>query len=231
MRLLVINPNTTAEMTSAIALASRKAALADTVITAVNPARGPAAIQGPADGEAALPGLFELFEQELAGNAAYDAVVIACFDDTGLEELKARSPVPVLGIGEAAFHAGMMLGARFSVVTTLAVSVPVIEANIRRYGFGDRCAAVRASAVPVLETQDAQTDAKIRAEASRALEEDGCDVIVLGCAGMARLAAEMSLDLGVPVIDGVAAAVSFCESLGRPGGLGTAPVRSQAALA
>ncbi len=231
MHLLIINPNTTAEMTSAIEQAACKVALPGTAITAMNPSEGPAAIQGAADGEAALPGLFALFDQQLSGNSAYDAVVIACFDDTGLEELKARSPVPVLGIGEAAFHAGLMLGGRFSVVTTLAVSVPVIEANIQRYGFRNRCAAVRASAVPVLETQDIETEGKIRAEALRALEEDDCDVIVLGCAGMARLAAEMSADLGVPVIDGVAAAVSFCESLSRLGSIGAVPLQGQAALA
>lgn len=231
MQLLIINPNTTAEMTSAIERAARKVALPSTLVTAVNPAQGPAAIQGAADGEAALPGLFDVFERELARDTDYDAVVIACFDDTGLQELKARSPLPVLGIGEAAFHAGMMLGARFSVVTTLAVSVPVIEANILRYGFHDRCAAVRASAVPVLETQNAQTEGKIREEAQRALEQDDCDVIVLGCAGMANLAEEMSMNLGVPVVDGVAAAVSFCEGLCRLGGTGAMPARDRAALA
>ncbi len=231
MQLLIINPNTTAEMTAGIARAARGVAQAATVITAVNPEQGPAAIQGAADGEAALPGLFKTFDQQLARSAGYDAVIIACFDDTGLAELKARSPVPVLGIGEAAFHAAMMLGTRFSVVTTLAVSVPVIEANLDRYGFHDRCAAVRASAVPVLETQDGQTEGKIRAEALRALEEDDCDVIVLGCAGMARLAAELTADLGVPVVDGVAAAVSFCESLVRLGQVRKAAARSQAALA
>ena len=215
MQLLIINPNTTAEMTSAIGLAAGEVALADTEITSMNPQRGPVAIQGAADGEAALPGLFALFDEQFSGAAAYDAIIIACFDDTGLENLKNRSPVPVLGIGEAAFQAAMMLGARFSVVTTLAVSVPVIEANIARYGFRERCAGVRASDVPVLETQDTQTEGKIRAEALCALDEDACDVIVLGCAGMAHLAREMSAELGVPVIDGVAAAVGFCESLHR----------------
>ncbi|TQV77880.1 aspartate/glutamate racemase family protein [Denitrobaculum tricleocarpae] len=216
MQILIINPNSTATMTRSIAEAARAVASSGVKITAVNPAQGPASIQGPEDGEAALPGLFETFASETR-SGDYDAVIIACFDDTGLAELKARSPLPVLGIGEAAFHAAMMLGARFSVVTTLAVSVPVIEENIAAYGFARRCAKVRASGVPVLQLDgpDGQAEGTIRAEARRALAQDGCDVIVLGCAGMADLAASLSGDLKLPVVDGVAAAVGFCENLVR----------------
>jgi allantoin racemase len=215
MEILIINPNTTASMTLSIAAAARAVASKGTEITVVNPDHGPASIQGPEDGEAALPGLFQVFEREMASPIRYDAVIIACFDDTGLMNLKARSPVPVLGIGEAAFHAAMMLGARFSVVTTLAVSVPVIEDNIARYGFAARCAKVRASGVPVLQLDgsDREAESTIRGQANCAVAQDGCDVIVLGCAGMAGLAASMTRDFGLPVIDGVAAAVGFCESL------------------
>ncbi len=216
MRILIINPNTTASMTRSIAEAARAVAPGDVKITAVNPEQGPPSIQGAEDGEAALPGLFEVFARETRGGD-YDAVIIACFDDTGLAELKARSPLPVLGIGEAAFHAAMLLGAKFSVVTTLAVSVPVIEENIAAYGFASRCARVRASGVPVLHLDgpEGQAGETIRAEARRALAQDGCDVIVLGCAGMADLAASLSRDLALPVVDGVAAAVGFCENLVR----------------
>lgn len=216
MRILIINPNSTAAMTRSIAEAARAVASGETRITAVNPEQGPASIQGPEDGEAALPGLFETFTRETR-SGCYDAVIVACFDDTGLAELKGRSPVPVLGIGEAAFHAAMMLGGRFSVVTTLAVSVSVIEGNIAAYGFAGRCARVRASGVPVLQLDapEGQAEVTIRDEARRALAQDGCDVIVLGCAGMADLAAGLSRDLGRPVVDGVAAAVGFCENLVR----------------
>ncbi len=215
-RLLIINPNSTASMTRSIAEAARAVASNDTKITAVNPKQGPASIQGPEDGEAALPGLFEVFARETR-EGSYDAVIVACFDDTGLLELKSRSAVPVLGIGEAAFHAAMLLGGKFSVITTLAVSVPVIEANIASYGFARRCAKVRASGVPVLHLDgpDGQAEGTIRNEAKRALAQDGCDVIVLGCAGMADLAASMPRDLKIPVVDGVAAAVGFCENLVR----------------
>ncbi len=216
MHILIINPNSTASMTRSIAEAARAVASSDTNVTAVNPEQGPASIQGPEDGAAALPGLFEIFDRETR-EGRYDAIIIACFDDTGLLELKNRSSVPVLGIGEAAFHAAMLLSGKFSVVTTLAVSVPVIEENIAAYGFSRRCAKVRASGVPVLHLDgpEGQAEGTIRAEAKRALAQDGCDVIVLGCAGMADLAASMSRDLKLPVVDGVAAAVGFSENLVR----------------
>lgn len=215
MHILVINPNSTASMTAGIAEAARSVAAPGTRITATNPETGPAAIQGPEDGEAALPGLLALFESEMDDPSEYDAVVIACFDDTGLDALRARSPVPVIAIGEAAFHLAVLTGPRFSVVTTLAVSVPIIERNLRVYGFADRCASVRATGIPVLELE--ATVDRIAAEAGRAVAEDACDTIVLGCAGMADMAPRLSGQLGRPVVDGVAAAVALCESIHRLG--------------
>jgi allantoin racemase len=230
MRILVINPNSTASMTAAIGGAARRAAAPGTAIAAVNPREGPAAIQGAADGAAALPGLFAVFEREVLQAHSCDAVVIACFDDTGLAELKARSPVPVVGIGEAGFLAAMLVAERFSVVTTLAVSLPVIEANLAAYGWAGRCARVRASGVPVLDLEGAEAKVveTVAAEIARAVAEDGCGAIVLGCAGMAELAQEMTVRFGLPVIDGVTAAVAFCEALNRAG-IDNAPRRPLAA--
>lgn len=217
MHILIINPNTTTAMTGKIEAIAKDIAHSDTKITAQNPAIGPASIQGPEDGAAALPGLFSLVDQALAGNNEYDAIIIACFDDTGLEELKGRSNIPVIGIGEAAYHAAALLGGAYSVVTTMEISIPILEANIQAYGFSHQCAGVRASGVPVLALEDdpAQVHGLIEAEARSALQEDGASTIVLGCAGMADLAIDMTYRLGVPVVDGVAAAVGLCEMLYR----------------
>ncbi|MCC0029703.1 MAG: aspartate/glutamate racemase family protein [Brucellaceae bacterium] len=215
MHVLVINPNSTEAMTRSIGAAAHDAARAETAITALNPADTPPAIQGPEDGAAALPGLFRLFDEEVLGKGGYDACIIACFDDTGLLQLKRRSPVPVIGIGEAAYHAAMLVGERFSVVTTLGVSVPVIEANLAAYGFAARCGRVRASEVPVLALEEDKAGScdLIASEIARAIAEDKPDAIVLGCAGMADLALTLSERFRMPVIDGVAAAVSFAEAL------------------
>lgn len=212
MRLLVINPNTTSEMTETIARAARARARDPEQVRAVNPRTGPAAIQGAEDGERALPGLFQVFDTEVLGRRSCDAVIIACFDDTGLWELRQRSPVPVIGIGEAGYHAAMLLGRRFSVVTTLDVSVPVLEHNIETYGFSQRCARVRASGIPVLEADSEHSLERIANEIGKAFDEDDVQSVVLGCAGMADLAERLTVRYNRPVIDGVAAAVGLCET-------------------
>jgi len=213
MRILVINPNTTASMTEKIGSAAREVAGPGTEIVARNPLTGPVSIQGPEDGEAALPGLFT--EIDKANAEDFDAIIIACFDDTGLYQARQRTARPVIGIGEAGYHAATLIAGRFSVVTTLSVSVPIIEDNIVIYGFDKRCARVRASEVPVLELERPGSDAcrTISLEIATALTDDGVDAIVLGCAGMADLAHQLSLEHGVPVIDGVAAAVKLAEML------------------
>jgi allantoin racemase len=211
MRLLVVNPNTTASMTAKIGAAARAAAAAGTEILAVNPAAGPPSIEGYYDEVFAIPGLIATMQD--AG--AVDATIIACFDDTGLDAARSFSPTPVIGIGEAAFHLGSLIAGKFSVVTTLSRSVPAIEHNLVRYGLASRCARVRAADVAVLdlETPGSAARGRISREIDRAIQDDRAEAIVLGCAGMTDLAAELAREHGLPVIDGVAAAVKLAESL------------------
>ena len=112
-----------------------------------------------------------------------------------------------------------LVAGRFSVVTTLARSVPAIEHNLAKYGLASRCARVRASDVAVLELELPGSDArgKISAEIGRAISDDKAEAIVLGCAGMADLADELSREHGVPVLDGVACAVRLAETVAALG--------------
>src|SRR5262249_15027832 len=116
-------------------------------------------------------------------------------------------------------HFASLLSHRFSVVTTLSRSVAVIESNLLRYGLDRRCARVRATDIPVLALDDPSSNARSRigGEIARALKDDGADAIVLGCAGMADLAASLAAEFGVPVVDGVAAAVTLAEGLAALG--------------
>ncbi len=215
MRILVINPNTTSSMTRKIAEAARLVAPPDVEIVARNPNSGPEAIQGREDGEAALPGT--LAEVEKGRDERFDATILACFDDTGLDEARAISGMPTLGIGQAAFHAAMLIGKKFSVVTTLSVSVPVICKNLDSYGLAGSCIRVRASEVPVLDLERSDSDARRRvaAEIELALHEDQPGAIVLGCAGMTDLTTDLARRFNIPVIDGVVAAVGFAVGLVR----------------
>ena len=209
MRLLYINPNSTEAMTQGV-LAVARAALPEAEVTGLTNTGAPPAIEGPADGAAALPPLLEL----VATNRDADAIVIACFDDTGLEQARALAPCPVLGIGQSAYVMATLLGWRFSVVTSLSVSIPVIEGNIAAQGFAGGCASVRASGLPVLtidEGSETTRDRLARAILS-ARNDDGAEAVVLGCAGMAPLQADLSARSGVPLIDGVAASAQLARA-------------------
>jgi allantoin racemase len=214
LRITVVNPNTSAAMTRTIADAATKAARPGTTIRAVESEFGPVSIEGPYDDAFAVPALLMRIAQAEAEGA--DAHVIACFDDTGLDAARALAEAPVIGIGEAAFHVASLIARRFTVITTLARSVAVIEDNLMRYGLDRRCARVRAADVPVLALADAASNARGRVgdEIRRALDEDGAEAIVLGCAGMADLAGALADEFALPVIDGVAAAVALAEGLG-----------------
>lgn len=215
MHILVVNPNTTAAMTGKIAEAARRTARKGTEIIAVNPADGPDSIEGFYDGAFCVPGILA----EIGQHPEADAVVIACFDDTGLDAARCATDVPVVGIGEAAFHAASFLANRFSVVTTLGRSVPVIENNLVKYGLAARCARVRATDIPVLDLEHDGPEARARIAETieRSIAEDGAEAIVLGCAGMTDLAETLAARAGLPVLDGVACAVAFAESLAALG--------------
>jgi allantoin racemase len=213
MRINVVNPNTTRTMTAKIAAAARAVAAPGTEIVAVQPDEGPPSIEGYLDEALSVPGLLaEIVKGERAGVAGH---VIACFDDTGLDAARVIARAPVVGIGEAACHLATLVAGRFAIVTTLSRSIPALEHNLVRYGLASRCARVRASDVPVLELEEPHSDARrrIAAEIDAALRDDRAEAIVLGCAGMADLAADLSAEFGVPVIEGVSAAVKLIEAL------------------
>lgn len=213
MRLLVVNPNTTASMTAKIGAAAQAAASPGTEIVAVSPAHGPVSIEGYYDEAFSVPGLLE--EIRKGERSGCQGHVIACFDDTGLDAARSLARGPVVGIAEAAMHMATLIAGSFTVVTTLGRSVPALEHLVLRYGFERRCRRVRAAEIPVLSLEDPESSAGdlLRTEIGVALEQDRAEAIVLGCAGMADLTQKLSAEFGVPVIDGVACAVRLVEGL------------------
>ncbi|CAA2109273.1 aspartate/glutamate racemase family protein [Variovorax paradoxus] len=213
MRIKIINPNTTWSMTEKIGTCAREVAHAGTEIIAVSPAMGPVSIESHYDEALAVPGLL----QEIAAGErdGVDGYVIACFGDPGLKAARELARGPVVGIAEAAMHLASMIGSRFSVVTTLGRTIGQAWHLAEIYGMERFCANVRACELPVLELEEPGSNARERIveECRRALEEDGSDCIVLGCAGMTDLCAHIEQVLGVPVIDGVAAGTKLIESL------------------
>lgn len=217
MLIHVVNPNTTRSMTEKIGNAAKAAAGADVEIMVSQPEMGPVSIEGYYDEAFSVPGMLaRIVEAEAKGVAGH---IIACFDDTGLDAARSIAGAPVIGIGEAAFHAASLVAGKFSVITTLGRSVPAIEHNLVRYGLASRCARVRAAEVPVLALEDPKSDSleKINAEIVMALEQDRCEAIVLGCAGMTDLTRDLSHKHSLPVIDGIAVAVGLIQMLYQAG--------------
>jgi len=216
MKISIINPNTTTEMTRGIGEAAARSAAPDTKLLVRQSVRGPAAIEGPFDGAMCLPGLLEAIQ--LAENEGAMAHIIACFDDTGLDAARALSHRPVIGVGEAALHFASLVAQEFCIVTTLSRSVPVLRANVLRYGFERRCPQILASDIPVLDLHRPESGAKEKiAELIERAVNNGAEAAILGCAGMADFAASLQKKLGIQVIDGVNAAVRMAEMLANSG--------------
>jgi allantoin racemase len=209
----VINPNMTETMTELIAKAAQDSASPTTKIVGRSARSGAASIEGHYDEALATIGL--LREVAAGDEAGVDAHVIACFGDPGLLAARELSAVPVLGIAEAAMHAASFVATRFSIVTTLSRTKIIAEHLVRNYGMEHHCRKVRAVDVAVLDLDKPEANVRgtLLSECRAALTHDGIGAVVLGCAGMADLAHDLSEELGIPVIDGVAAAVRFAEAL------------------
>ena len=213
MRIDVINPNTTAAMTAAIGRAAEAVAAPGTRIVARQPAFGAPSIEGHHDEAWAAAGVAT--EVRAGQSEGADAFVVACFGDPGVAAAREVATGPVLGIAEAAFHCASMLATGFSVVTTLTRTCTIAEHLVVQHGFERRCRGIHGTDIAVLDLDDPASDAyvRIRAAARDALQRDRSGAIVLGCAGMADWCRRLQQDLGVPVVDGVAAAVKLAEAL------------------
>ncbi|QDF96324.1 Asp/Glu/hydantoin racemase [Azoarcus sp. DD4] len=213
MHIRLINPNTTASMTGKIGAAAARVAGAGTRISATNPEAGPVSVESHFDEAISAVGVLE--EIRRGEREGCDAYIIACFGDPGLLAARELTRAPVLGIAEAAFHLATLIATRFSVVTTLGRTCIIAEHLLQNYGFAHHCRRVRAAEIPVLELEDDGACAlgRIIDECRRARDEDGIGAIVLGCGGMADLTAEIRDAVGLPIVEGVTAAVKLAESL------------------
>ncbi|RCG32511.1 Asp/Glu/hydantoin racemase [Sphaerisporangium album] len=212
MRILVVNPNTSESMTRAIGETARRAASPGTEILAVQPLYGPEAIDCAMESHLSA---VAVMDRVLTFGEPYDAVVMAGFGEHGREGVQEIVDVPVLDIAECSAHVAQLIGRSYSVVTTLPRSVAAIEDRLRLAGLADRCASVRSCGLSTLDVDrdPAAAMEAIVAEAARAVREDRAEVICLGCGGMAGLDEAITARLGVPVVDGVAAAVRLAEAL------------------
>ena len=160
-----------------------------------------------------MPPTLELVARARADG--YDAVVIACFSDPGLDAAREATTLPVVGIQESAMHLAAQLGHRFTVLTTLAHRAPVRERAALLHGLERRLASCIPLDLPVLDTvvDRERVLERVVAAGRLAIERDGAEVLILGCAGLGDLAPRVQEILGVPVVDPNAAALKLAETL------------------
>jgi len=226
MRILLANVNTSEAITEAIAEQARSVASPGTEIVGLTPWFGAESVEGNFESYLAA---IAVMDRVLAYEGPYDAVIQAGYGEHGREGLQELLNVPVVDITDAAASTAMYLGHAYSVVTTLDRTVPLIEDRLKLSGLYARCASVRASGLAVLELE-AEPQRAVQAiveQAERAVRDDKAEVICLGCGGMAGLDEQIRQRTGVPVVDGVSAAVTIAESLVRMG-LSTSKVRTYA---
>ncbi|WP_120339028.1 aspartate/glutamate racemase family protein [Cryobacterium soli] len=213
-RIAIVNPNTTDSMTASVVAAARPAARPGTDLLGITARFGVASIESHTDEVWGALAVLQEIERLEDSATPPDAYVIACFGDTGLPGAREAASGPVVGMTEAALMTAALLAHRFSIITMPRRTIEQSDRVVRTLGLGHRC-TVRAVDEPVAEVHDGSAHllGLFVTEALRAIADDGAEAIVLGCAGLADLVAPLQQRVGVPVIEGVSAAVALADGL------------------
>ncbi|MEM1275395.1 MAG: aspartate/glutamate racemase family protein [Pseudomonadota bacterium] len=207
MTLIVINPNSSEHVTAGIDRAVDPLRKLGHLIRCVTLAQGPPGIESQAQADETIPHMLRLaagLEDEATG------FVIACFGDPGLHALRDRTEKPVFGIQECAVLTAMTKGQRFGVIAILDRSIPRHLRSFGAMGVMGRFAGDRALGLGVAELADPDRTFQRMVEVGEALrDQDGAEVLILGCAGMADYRMRLEDALQIPVIDPCQAAASM----------------------
>ncbi|HZS84979.1 MAG TPA: aspartate/glutamate racemase family protein [Stellaceae bacterium] len=209
---IVINPNSSETVTRGIDAAMAPLRIAGgPPIECLTLAEGPPGIESQSDADSVIAPLCRLVRARSDGAAAF---VIACFSDPGLHAAREATAKPVLGIAECGILTALTLGHRFGVISILAKSVPRHLRYIAAMGVESRLAADLPVGLGVAELADDDRALGRMTEIGRRLQEEkGADVVVMGCAGMARFRAPLQAAIGIPVVEPTQAAVAM--AIGR----------------
>jgi allantoin racemase len=217
MKIMVINPNTSQSMTDHLREELQRIKRSDTQLFVTNPEAGPYVIETDYDELLSAAPTLRLVKS--ANREGYDAVILACFSDPALVAAREISNILILGIHEVSLHVAAMLGARFTILTTRKQRVAHKVEEVHQYRMEGMLASVRALELTVEQTDSDPAGTKQRIlEVSRAAaEQDGAEVIILGCAGMVGYAEEAARELGLVVIDPSSVALKICEGMVEAG--------------
>jgi Asp/Glu/hydantoin racemase len=225
MRLLVVNPNTSAAVSEKLRLAVAAAAGPDATLRVATAAFGASYISDEPSFAIAAHAALDAVARDHAANGDVDAILCGCFGDPGIDALRAMTGRPVVGLAEAAMREAAAHG-RFAIVTGGAAWLPILERIARGLGWAERLAAIEVLAANGAELA-ADPDAAVRSlgEACRRAGA-GVDAVILGGAGLAGLAARIAPGLDRPLVDSVAAGSRALLAAARAGA--AAPSRAGA---
>jgi len=206
--IIVINPNSTQAVTEGIDRAVDPLRMeGGPPIECVMLDEGPPGIETKEHTEAVVVPISELIRKRQEGASAF---VIACYSDPGLDQCRAITSTPVLGIANSAMLVAMTRGARFGVISILETSILRHQQYVRTLGLESRSAGDRAIGLGVAELSDQHHTFERMVSVGRQLnEDDGADVLIMGCAGMARYRLDLEEAVGLPVIEPTQAAVTL----------------------
>lgn len=206
IRVLIINPNTNPAVTERVKQAAIARSEPGIELEVVNPEQGPLSIESVEERQHAERQVLGLIREKQSNG--YDAYLMACFDDIALEQARKIVRAPVLGTCEPSIAAAKSISKKFSVITTVHQAVPGIEALMRHYDAGQDC-TVRAAGIGVAQAAQGGELATepVLAAARAALREDGAEAILLASGGLTGYGEALSESIGVPVVDGVCAAI------------------------
>lgn len=150
-----------------------------------------------------------------AEKEGYDAVVIGCFYDPGLREARELVSIPVVAPAEAAMHIACTLGHKFSIIVGRRKWIPKMESNVYQYGLEKKLASFRIIdfTVPRMAKEPEKLKEAIYKAAKQAIEQDGAEVIVLGCTIESGFMKELIEKLKAPVLDAVVISWKYAEML------------------
>jgi allantoin racemase len=211
-RILVINPNSTVSVTHAIddAMAALRIPGGPEIIC-LTLDEGPPGVESQIDADGVIQPLCRVIREQELDTSAF---VIACFSDPGLFSAREVTGKPVLGIAECGILTALTLGHRFGVISILAASVPRHLRYIGAMGLAQRLAGDLPVGLGVTELSDVRTTLTRMIDVGRRLRDDcGADVLVMGCAGMARYRADLEEAVRIPVVEPTQAAVTM--AIGR----------------
>lgn len=193
----------------------RTYAASDTDVGIVDVPRGPASIESMYEEYLSIPAAVErAIDLEAEG---WDAIILGCYGDPGLDAFRELVSVPVIGPGEATALTAASLGHRFAIITITESVIAPTERQIRNVGVGEKLAGVRVVGIPVLELHDdrERTIEAVIEQGRRAIREDRADTLILGCMSMAflEIAEAVAPELGVPVLNSAKVSLKFAEAL------------------